>query len=97
MGTNFSLMASLVGTKYFKEAKGKILFLEDINTTAWNIDRHFTTLNLADLLQDFEGFVFGDFTDIPKTEDATPMIEEIVQYHVTLSNKHGLLWNALRA
>ena len=90
MGTNFSLITSLVGTKYFKEAKGKILFLEDVNTTAWDIDRYFTTLNLAGLLQDFEGFVFGDFTDIPKTEDATPMIEEIVQYHVTLSNKPGL-------
>jgi len=90
MGTNFSLIASLVGTKYFKEAKGKILFLEDVSTTAWDMDRYFATLNLAGLLQDFEGFVFGDFTEIPKTEDATPVIEEVVQYHVALANKPAL-------
>ncbi|MGC8888688.1 MAG: S66 peptidase family protein [Candidatus Micrarchaeia archaeon] len=90
MGTNFSLIASLVGTKYLKDVKGKILFLEDVSTTAWDIDRYFATLELAGLLNDFEGFVFGDFTDIPKTEDATPVIEEIVEYHMGIANKPSL-------
>ncbi len=90
MGTNFSLVSSLIGTKYMKDVNGKILFLEDVSTTAWDIDRYFATLELAGLLHDFEAFVFGDFTDIPKTEDATPVIEEIVQYHVGLANKPAL-------
>ncbi|MGC9099162.1 MAG: S66 peptidase family protein [Candidatus Micrarchaeia archaeon] len=90
MGTNFSLVASLVGTKYLEEAKERILFLEDVSTTVWDIDRYFATLKLAGLLDDFEGFVFGDFTDIPKTEDAMPVMEEIVEYHMANANKPSL-------
>ncbi|MGC8710403.1 MAG: S66 peptidase family protein [Candidatus Micrarchaeia archaeon] len=90
MGTNFSLIASLVGTKYFKDAEGKILFLEDVSTTVWDIDRYFSTMKLAGLLNNFGGFIFGDFTDIPKTEDAMPVIEEIIKYHTEALGKPSL-------
>jgi muramoyltetrapeptide carboxypeptidase len=90
MGTNFSLVASLVGTKYLKEVNGKIAFLEDVSTTVWDIDRYFSTLKLAGLLNNFEGFIFGDFTDIPKTEDAMPVIEEIIEQHMYSISKPSL-------
>ncbi len=90
MGTNFSLVASLVGTKYMRDVDGKILFVEDVGTTAWDIDRYFFRLKLADLLHKFSGFVFGDFTDIPKIDDPMPPIEEIIEHYMNEVHKPSL-------
>ena len=90
MGTNFSLVASLIGTKYMRDVEGKLLFLEDVGTTAWDIDRYFFRLKLAELLSKFGGFVFGDFTDVPKIDNPMPPIEEIVEHYMEIAKKPSI-------
>lgn len=58
-GGNLSLIASLMGTPYEIETKGKILFLEDVGEEPFRIDRMLTQLNLAGKLKDASGIVFG--------------------------------------
>ena len=90
MGTNFSLVASLIDTNYMRDVGGKLLFLEDVRTTAGDIDRYFFRLKLAELLNKFNGFVFGDFTEVPKIGASMPPIEEIVEYYMEMARKPSI-------
>lgn len=90
VGTNFSILASLIGTKYMGEASNKLLFLEDVGTTAWDVDRYFFRFKLAELLNKFNGFAFGDFTEVPKIEDPMPPIEEIVEHYMEITKKPAI-------
>lgn len=58
-GGNLSLVASLMGTPYEIETKGKIIFLEDVGEEPFRIDRMLTQLNLSGKLNDASGIVFG--------------------------------------
>ncbi len=89
-GTNISTFASLIGTDYIPDLKGKIAFFEDIATTASDVDRYLFRLKLGNTLDKFNGFVFGDFTDIPKSEEPLPTIEEIVQDYMLDLKKPAL-------
>jgi Uncharacterized proteins, homologs of microcin C7 resistance protein MccF len=45
-GTNISLFASLIGTDYMTDARGKLAFFEDIATTSGDVDRYLFRLKL---------------------------------------------------
>lgn len=81
-GTNISVTASLIGTKYMPSSDGKILFIEDTGVTSGDIDRYFFTMKLAGLLDKYVGFVFGDFKDISEAEEPMPFIEDVVQLYI---------------
>ncbi|MCW1301858.1 MAG: LD-carboxypeptidase [Candidatus Parvarchaeota archaeon] len=89
-GTNISSFASLIGTDYMPDLKGKIAFFEDIATTSSDVDRYLFRLKLGKILDKFSGFVFGDFTDIPKSEESLPSIEEIIQDYMLDLKKPSL-------
>lgn len=89
-GTNISLFASLIGTDYMPDTKGKIAFFEDIATTSGDVDRYLFRLKLAKALDKFNGFVFGDFTDIPKSEEILPSMEEIIEDYMLELKKPSL-------
>jgi muramoyltetrapeptide carboxypeptidase len=89
-GTNISTFASLIGTDYMPDLKGKIAFFEDIATTSSDVDRYLFRLKLGKMLDKFNGFVFGDFTDIPKSEEPLPAIEEIIQDYMLDLKKPSL-------
>lgn len=59
IGGNLAVIASLAGTGYLPDFQGKILFVEEINEEIYRIDRLFTQLKLAGLLEKLAGFVFG--------------------------------------
>ncbi|WP_226704270.1 S66 peptidase family protein [Microbulbifer elongatus] len=63
IGGNLSLMATLVGTPFEPDYRGKILFLEDVSEAPYRVDRMLTQLWLAGKLQQVAGIVFGKFTD----------------------------------
>lgn len=89
-GTNISTFASLIGTDYMPDLKGKIAFFEDIATTSSDVDRYLFRLKLGKILDKFGGFVFGDFADIPKSEESLPSIEEIIQDYMLDLKKPSL-------
>lgn len=90
-GTNISLFASLIGTDYIPDARNRIAFFEDIATTSGDVDRYLFRLKLARALDKFNGFVFGDFTDIPvSSEEVLPSMEEIIQEYMSEMKKPSL-------
>lgn len=61
VGGNLSLVAATTGTPWQIDARGAILFLEDIDEAPYRIDRMLTQLRLAGILDACAGFVFGDW------------------------------------
>ena len=59
-GGNLSVLAALVGTPYFPDLSGHILFLEDVGEEPYRIDRMLTQLDLAGVFNRVRGVVFGD-------------------------------------
>lgn len=70
VGGNLSLVASLCGTPYALDVKGKILFLEDVGEKIYALDRMFTQLRSAGYFRDCAGVVLGGYTDCV-SEDET--------------------------
>jgi muramoyltetrapeptide carboxypeptidase len=67
-GGNLSIVASLQGTKYEIDTRGKILFLEDIDEFLYHTDRMIHQLKLSGKLDELAGLVIGDFTDMKDNE-----------------------------
>lgn len=63
VGGNLALIASLMGTPYELNTKGKILFLEDIDEEPYRIDRMLTQLAHAGKFADAAGILIGTWTN----------------------------------
>jgi len=62
-GGNLSVLTSLLGTPYFPEVKGGLLFLEDIAEHPYRIERMLTQLLHSGVLARQKAIIFGQFTD----------------------------------
>lgn len=79
-GGNLSMLASLVGTKYFPQVddlKGAILFWETDNTQSYRIERGLYQLKYAGILDAISGMLIGKLPGIKRTaweglEEPTP-------------------------
>jgi muramoyltetrapeptide carboxypeptidase len=79
VGGNLSLVASLCGTPYALDARGKILFLEDVGEKTYALDRMFTQLRNAGYFDACAGVVLGGFSDCPvEDEEYGCTLEEIL-------------------
>ena len=67
-GGNFSIVSSLLGTKYEMDTRGKILFLEDLDEYLYHTDRMANQLKLAGKLNNLAALIIGDFTDMKDNE-----------------------------
>ena len=63
IGGNLSLLASTLGSPYELDAKGKILFIEEVNEPIYKIDGMLNSLALAGKFEDCNGIVLGTFTN----------------------------------
>jgi muramoyltetrapeptide carboxypeptidase len=71
------LVASL-GTQHEIRTAGTILFLEDVATKPYQIDRMLMQLKLAGKLKDVRGIVFGEMLDCRQSPDQDYTLEEVV-------------------
>lgn len=62
-GGNLAMLVSLLGTPYFPQIKGGILFLEDVAEHPYRIERMLTQLLHAGVLAQQKAVVLGQFTD----------------------------------
>jgi muramoyltetrapeptide carboxypeptidase len=62
-GGNLTILTSLMGTPYFPEIKGGILFLEDVGEHPYRIERMLTQLLYAGVLARQKAIVLGQFTE----------------------------------
>jgi len=61
IGGNLSLVAATMGTPYEIDARGKILFFEDVDEEPYRIDRMLTQLRLAGKFDECAGILLGDW------------------------------------
>ena len=62
-GGNLSVLVSLLGTPYFPQIKGGVLFLEDISEHPYRIERMLSQLLHAGVLGSQQALVLGQFND----------------------------------
>ncbi|MFB4161621.1 LD-carboxypeptidase [Geomicrobium sp. JSM 1781026] len=86
VGGNLSVIASLMGTPFELDTKGKILFLEDVDEEPYAIDRMLTQLSLAGKLDEAVGFVLGtckdcDSKDYPNGDTVIDVCDRILSFY----------------
>lgn len=77
LGGCLSLITALMGTPHLPDLSGAILFVEDIDEPPYRIDRMFTQLMLAGVLERLAGLVLGHFIG-PQGTDVSRECERIV-------------------
>jgi len=83
LGGNLTVLTAIVGSPYLPSFEGAILFLEDVGEDLYRVDRMFTQLKLAGVLQKIRGFVFGTCAECEPGEGfASLALEEILADHV---------------
>ncbi|MBQ9725259.1 MAG: LD-carboxypeptidase, partial [Neisseriaceae bacterium] len=68
-GGNLSVLVSLIGTPYFPQIDGGILFLEDVGEQPYRLDRMFQQLALSGCLKKQQAIVLGNFRMNSKNTD----------------------------
>jgi muramoyltetrapeptide carboxypeptidase len=84
IGGNLSLVAALLGTHWAWDARGAILFLEDVSEELYRVDRLLTQLRLAGVLDTVAGLVLGSFTE---AESPDALLREML---VPLCQRRGV-------
>jgi muramoyltetrapeptide carboxypeptidase len=77
-GGCLSLLAASLGTPYQTKTAGTILFLEDVATKPFQIDRMLMQLKLSGHLERVHGLVFGEMPDCVQTANQGYTLEEVV-------------------
>jgi muramoyltetrapeptide carboxypeptidase len=62
-GGNLSVLVSLLGTPYFPQVKGGVLFLEDVGEHPYRVERMLTQLLLAGVLAQQKAVLIGHFSN----------------------------------
>jgi muramoyltetrapeptide carboxypeptidase len=75
LGGNLSLVVSNLGTRFSPDYKGAILVLEDVREEFHRIDRMFTQLRNAGILERINGLVLGLFTQCQPSDPARPHLK----------------------
>jgi len=87
-GGNLSLLAATIGTPWELDARGKILFIEDIGERPYRIDRMLTQLRLAGKLDEAVGFLIGDWTDCePEAGKKSLSVEDVIEELLVATGK----------
>ena len=65
-GGNLSLLQCLIGSPYFPDLDGALLFLEDVNEELYRIDRMLAHLRMVGALARLRGVLVGRFTNLKR-------------------------------
>ncbi len=77
-GGCLSILVASLGTPYEIGTEGTILFIEDVATKPYQIDRMLMQLKLAGKLSGVRGIIFGEMLDCMQHKDQGYALEEIV-------------------
>lgn len=75
LGGNLSLVVSSLGTRFCPNYEGAILVLEDVQEHFHRIDRMFTQLRNAGILEQISGLALGLFTHCQPSDPAKPHLK----------------------
>ena len=77
-GGCLSILVASLGTQYEIKTSGTILFLEDLATKPYQIDRMLMQLKLAGLFDNVRGIVFGEMLDCNQTINQGYTLQDVV-------------------
>jgi muramoyltetrapeptide carboxypeptidase len=77
-GGCLSMLAASLGTDYEIQTAGKILFIEDLATKPYQIDRMLMQLKLAGKFEGVQGIIFGEMVDCFQTAQQGYSLEEVI-------------------
>jgi len=78
VGGNLAILASMCGTRHQLDARGCILFLEDLGEPAYRWDRMLVQLRRAGVTEGIAGLALGRFTEQPDA-DAYPVEDTLAE------------------
>jgi muramoyltetrapeptide carboxypeptidase len=78
-GGCLSLLASLTGTPFQPDLRGRILFWEDVNEEPYRLDRMLQQLRLAGMLSGIRGVVVGRLTNCRPTQGPSLSERELLE------------------
>jgi muramoyltetrapeptide carboxypeptidase len=80
-GGNLAIVAALAGTPWMPQAKGGILFLEDVSEHPYRIERMLTQLLYAGVLQKQKAILLGHFTNwLPVPHDKGYKLRTVIEW-----------------
>ena len=80
-GGNLAVLVSLLGTPYFPQIEGGVLFLEDVGEHPYKIERMLNQLLLAGVLQKQKAIVLGQFTEFKlNTHDKGFKLQTVIDW-----------------
>lgn len=85
-GGNLTVLTSIIGSDYLPDWKGAILFVENADGHYERIDRMMAQLQIAGILDQLSGFIFGQCVDCFITdtspEISTPTLPQILEHYL---------------
>jgi muramoyltetrapeptide carboxypeptidase len=81
-GGNLTLLQCLIGTAYFPDLDGALLFLEDVNEDLYRIDRMLAHLRMIGALSRLGGVLVGRFTGLKRhMNDGALGVDEVLDHY----------------
>jgi muramoyltetrapeptide carboxypeptidase len=77
VAANLAVMSAAIGTPYFPSLIDRILIVEDINEPVYKLDRYFTQLRQAGILNECSAIIFGEFIDCGEKDELNHFFEQI--------------------
>jgi muramoyltetrapeptide carboxypeptidase len=81
LGGNLAILAASLGTPHALQARGSLLFLEDVDEPPYRLERYLDQLEASGACQGVRGVLLGRFFRCPPAPDGTPA-EEVVAARV---------------
>jgi muramoyltetrapeptide carboxypeptidase len=77
------VLTTIIGSDYLPGWKGSILFVEDVRERIYRVDRMFTQLKLAGVLDEIAGFILGRCTEcLPGEGYGSLTLDEVIEDHI---------------
>jgi len=81
-GGNLTLLHCLIGTRYFPDLDGALLFLEDVNEDLYRIDRMLAHLRMVGALAGLRGVLIGRLTGLKRSmEDGSFGVDQVLAHY----------------
>jgi muramoyltetrapeptide carboxypeptidase len=77
-GGCLSMLSASLGTPYEVQTSGTVLFIEDVATRPYQVDRMLMQLKLAGKFDAVRGIVFGEMLDCQQTQNQGYTLDEVI-------------------
>jgi muramoyltetrapeptide carboxypeptidase len=77
-GGCLSILTALLGTAFEPQTESKLLFLEDVSTKPFQIDRMLWQLKQSEKLDGVKGIIFGEMLDCTSPGARPDLLEEVI-------------------